>query len=128
MKISPSKYAHALADALMEAENPTEAIQHFLHLLRRRKAIKFLPKILHAFEKEWKKRNALLELDIFAPGKFESSAKQVAEAVSKKSGKKVISHFHRDDALIGGVKIRFDDTLIDATVQYRLNQLATQFI
>lgn len=124
MKILPSKYACALADALEETNNPSETIRHFLDLLRRRKAFKFLSKILHAFEKEWHRRKSITELDLYAPEKFAASASRVAEFLQKKSAQKVISRFHADDSLIGGVKVIYEDTLIDATVRHRLAILA----
>lgn len=127
MKILPSKYAHALADALEETNNPSETIRHFLDLLRRRKAFKFLSKILHAFEKEWHRRKSIIELDLYAPEKFAASASRVAGFLEKKSAQKVIHHFHGDDSLIGGVKVRYEDTLIDATVRHRLQTLERAF-
>lgn len=124
MKITPSRYAVALAEILEDSKDPKQAIQNFLNLLQRKKAFKLLPKILHAFEEEWNRRKEILSLIISAPQKFASSAETVSKNLEKKSGKKVVLTFNPDNTLIGGLKIRFADLLIDGSVKARLNQFA----
>lgn len=125
MKISVAKYGYALVDVLERSKNPKEDIARFLRLLRRRKIFKLLPKILRAFEQEWLRRKAVFEIDISAPQKFEASVTRVSEVVAKKLEKTVITRFHPEDSLIGGVKIRFNDILIDASVKNRILSLAS---
>lgn len=123
MKISPTKYGLTLAEMLEKAQQPEETIRHFLHLLRRRKMIKFISKILRAFEQEWHRRKSIVSLDVFAPKKFEPSLLRLSEAVGKKLGKTTITKFHADESLLGGVKIRYDDVLVDASIKNRLKKL-----
>lgn len=123
MKISPTKYGLALADMLEKAEKPEEIIRHFLHLLRRRKMMKFLSKILRVFEQEWRRRKSIVSLEVFAPKKFEPSSLRVSEAIGKKFGKTTITKFHADESLLGGLKIRYDDVLVDASLKNRLKKL-----
>ncbi|HMB41503.1 MAG TPA: ATP synthase F1 subunit delta [Balneolaceae bacterium] len=43
------------------------------------------------------------------------------------SGKNVLLHTTIDESLLGGLKVRIDDTVIDGSVKYKLSQLKDKF-
>lgn len=43
------------------------------------------------------------------------------------SGKNILLHTRVDESLIGGLKVRIDDTVIDGSVKYKLSQLRDRF-
>lgn len=123
MKITPSKFAKALADILEKAPNPKEAIKNFFAVLQRKKAMKLLQKILTSFEKEWADRRNIKRLFIRTPKKFEKDTENFIQEFEKKSGTKIEAKIIADDSLIGGMVIHTDDTLIDASMKHQLKQL-----
>jgi F0F1-type ATP synthase delta subunit len=139
MKISPIKYAEALAVALEENDNHAEVVQGFLKMLARKKHMKLLGKILKAFEKEWAKRNGIVKFQLEYPAKFEKMPEEFAEAVRNKfkhspSGtgeRKALPAVALEmtskpsKTMIGGLRVLIGDTLIDASVESRLKNLLT---
>jgi F-type H+-transporting ATPase subunit delta len=47
--------------------------------------------------------------------------------LEKVSGKNVLLHATVDKSLLGGLKVRIDDTVIDGSVKYKLSQLRDRF-
>lgn len=122
MKISPRKYAQALALMLDTAEKTI--IGNFIEVLRQRKQTKMLPKILRAFEEEWLKQRGIKKIDILYPKSFESSLLELEERLTDIVGEKLKIKALPSNDLIGGFKIKIDDTLIDASVEGNLAALA----
>jgi len=123
MKITPQKYAQALAETLHESREPSTLIQNFLSLLRRRKQFKLLPKILSAFEREWNTRHGVIKMAVMYPTKFKDSVATLAKSVEAKLGKKVEVTSTASDSLIGGFKVHIGDTLLDASIEGQLKTL-----
>ena len=124
MKITPQKYAQALAETLYDAKEPSAVIQRFLALLRRRKQFKLLPKILHAFEKEWNTRHGVIKMAVVYPAKFKDSVAHLGKSIEEKLGKKVEITAAPSDSLIGGFRVHIEDTLLDASIEGQLKALA----
>jgi F-type H+-transporting ATPase subunit delta len=53
----------------------------------------------------------------------EDTKRRLAEAIGKKTGKKVSLMVIVDPSVIGGVTVQIGDTVIDGTIRTRLNQL-----
>ncbi|MEK9132244.1 MAG: ATP synthase F1 subunit delta [Patescibacteria group bacterium] len=123
MKITPRKYAEALAQALEESKDPSATINNFLLLLRRRKQFKLLPKIVHSFEATWRKKKGILKMEVAYPTKFENSVNEFKQTLGRKLGKEIELHAKPSLGLIGGLRIRLEDKLIDASIEGRLRAL-----
>lgn len=122
MKITPRKYAQALALMLDTAEKTI--IGNFIEVLRQRKQTKMLPKILRAFEEEWLKQRGIKKVDILYPKSFESSLPELEERLADIVGEKLKIRALPSSNLIGGFKIKIDDTLFNASVEGNLAALA----
>ena len=121
MKITARKYAQALA-ALLDTGDTT-IIANFLHLLRKRNQMKMLPKILKSFEEEWLSQRGYTKIGISYPGKFEAQIKELEQHLHTKFGDKLSLKLCPSKTMLGGFKLKIDDTLLDATVEAQLRSL-----
>lgn len=124
MRITPKKYAQALAQTLESAEDPKEIIRNLLTFLRRRKQFRLLPKILQAFEEEWSRRRGIVRMRVTYPTRFAQSLQELEANLQKHLGKSVDFQTKSSETLIGGFRIHVEDILIDASVESRLNALS----
>lgn len=124
MKISPRKYAQALAQTLEAAKDQKIIIANFLTLLQRKKQFRLLPKILHAFEQEWNRRRGIVKMSINYPAKFEASLAGFVQGLEQALQKKIHVIARPSSSLIGGFRIRTADMLIDASIEGRLAELS----
>lgn len=128
MKISPRKYAISLVEILEESKDISSDVQCFLSLIWKRKQFKSLHKILIAFEEEWNKRKKIMKLDVWYPKRFELTVMALKEVLQKNWDGKINMTLLPEDSLIGGYKIRFADTLIDASVKTQLENFKKKII
>lgn len=126
MKFSSKQYAEALYDSL-EGTDPKEidlVLNNFVEILAANNDVKLYPQIEEEFHK--------LEL-----AKKGSKLAQVTSArpLSKENERDIISELNKlvkgdvelkkkiDEKILGGVVIRLDDQLIDASVKNQLEEL-----
>lgn len=128
MRISHLRYAEALVEMLGTSKNPKETVQRFLTLLQRKKAFKFLPKILQSFEALWNERHGILAVTVSAPKRFESRLASFSKELGEKIGKHVQAVFKADDRLVGGVKLRYGEFLADGSIKHRLEALQRKLL
>lgn len=127
MKISPKKYAQALADTLQGESDPKIVIQNFLLLLQKKKQLRLLAKILTAFEAEWRNRRGEVKISVTYPPKFQESVAQLAHNLTSALGKSLEVESRPTEGLLGGFRVRIEDTEIDASLSTRLKNLEHRF-
>ena len=128
MKITPRKYAQALADMMNSSSDKVSTVKDFLAFLRRKKQFRLLPKVMQAFEKEWNARNGIVKLSIAYPEKFEQSVAELGRKIGASLGKEVTIQSKSSKKLIGGFTVQVDDTLIDASILGRLKSLEQKLL
>lgn len=121
MKITPKKYAQALSVMLDSAVGPI--IENFLAVLRRRNHTRMFPKIMRHFEHEWLKHRGVVHVEVFYPKKFAESLKELEAELHHKLKGNVRITAHESPNIIGGFKLKIDDTLIDGSIQGQLKAL-----
>lgn len=126
MKISPRKYAQALAQMLESAADAKVIIRNFLIMLRRKKQFRILPKILQVFESEWNRQRGIVKMNIAYPEKFAESVEELKKKLGEKLGKQIDVYAKPSTSLIGGLCVQIEDTLIDASIEGKLRRLAAQ--
>ncbi len=125
MKLTAKKYAQALAQVLGESDvTPKTVAKHFMDTLRRRHQTRLLPAILKHVESEWCKEKGITQVNVEYAPKFKD-ALAVFEASLKDSKKFLVQSTVRED-LLGGYRIKIDDTLIDASLKGRLTELSNK--
>lgn len=121
MRISPKKYAQALAIMLDTAERAI--IANFLAVLRSRRQLKYLPRIMRAFDGEWLKHRGIKKVEILYPDRFPDSLAGLEKNLKERLGDKLKISAVPASNLIGGFKVRIGDTLMDASVASQLKAL-----
>lgn len=132
MKISLKKYAQALAQSLYGEEDSAkinERIENLLKLLVKRKQSKLVKQFTLVFFREWMEKNGKVFCKVTVPydlndRETEDLQKLLSDALNKKVSIKVKT----DSSVIGGMKIEFDDYIIDGTVITGLKTLKSQIV
>jgi F-type H+-transporting ATPase subunit delta len=102
-------------------------LAHILHKLVARNDMALLPFLLSELV-ELRKKNAN-SLDVVIHSALELSTAQKAavdKRVSEITGKKVLPRYQIDSSLIGGLRIRIGDKIVDNTVRTRMESLSDQ--
>lgn len=129
MKISIGKYAKALVKSLKHEEDKKEInqrIQNLLKILVKRKQSKSIKYLFEAFKKVWLREHKQIELKVTLP--YEPSKeelKELAEIMGHALKKEAILKVKVDKGVIGGLKVEYEDYVIDGTVSKRLEILKT---
>ena len=80
---------------------------------------------MEELEKLYLTEKGIIKTTITAKEKLaDKEVKQIADLVSQRSGKKVEIREELNDALIGGVVIKYQDKVIDLSIKKQLNNLA----
>jgi F-type H+-transporting ATPase subunit delta len=105
----------------------SQEAQNFLRLLVDGKRLQVLPEIARMYEELKRERQGTL--DVLVVSAYAVNAvqqKKLAEALGKHFGREVVLTTEKDPALIGGIKIRAGDTVIDYSLQGQLTRLANE--
>jgi len=124
MAISIQQYAEALHEALQETDNKSHdlVIDNFIKVLKTNDDLDKYDKIVEAYEAHTAKEASIVHAEVISAKPAEHN-KDVIDALNKIAGKDVrVTHKVNED-LIGGVVIRMDDTMIDASVKGQLDRL-----
>lgn len=127
MKVQLRKYAVALAQSLKTEKDKQEIerkIQNLFKILTKNKQGKSIGRFEKEFKSVWREQNGQLEALVtlpYAPTDEEkmSLIKLLGEALNKE----IILNVTVDEKVIGGMKIEFDDCIIDATIRKNLELL-----
>ena len=96
----------------------------FLQVVTRKGRLGSLPGIVQAFSDLMTDHRGLVEVDVFVAQRLDdAAAREVATRIGEVLGKEVVLHQYVDEELIGGLKIRVGDKLIDGSVANQLKLL-----
>jgi len=102
-----------------------ETAQNLIKLLVEYGRLALLPEVAAAFETLKAQDEGTLEAEITAAAKLsDAQVKTLVSQLQIKFGKKVEATVNLDPEIIGGIKIVVGDTVIDASVRGRLQELA----
>jgi len=99
----------------------------FLRLLNRKDRLSHLPPIASAYESLVQAVFGRVEVDLFtAEAIDESTRASFQSTLSSKLGKDVILHAYTEPAMLGGVKLRIGDQLVDDSLASQLSRMRDQ--
>lgn len=102
----------------------TDLLYRFLQVVNRKHRMAELPGIVNAFGKLFAERRGVLEIDAYVAQELdEEKLNRIAARIGEALGKQVVPHQHVDPALIGGLKLRIGDRLLDGSVAAQLKLL-----
>jgi F-type H+-transporting ATPase subunit delta len=121
--ISPGEKI-ALIDKALGGRQP-DLLLHILHNLVLRSAMGFLPLIVNELEEIQKKLlNRISAVIISATDLSEAQRSIITDRLSSVTGKKIEPDYQVDPLLIGGMKVKIGDRIIDNSIRTRLENMS----
>lgn len=124
--VSPKMKSDQVADLIVDVcgEHLSNTARNFVRILAENRRLDLVSDIVAAFEAERardEQRSEVLVTSAYELSTAEQNAINVA--MTKRLGTKVDIQIAVDPSLIGGIVIRSGDTVIDASIRGRLNQM-----
>lgn len=107
----------------------SDLLYRFLLVVNQKNRLEALPAIAAAYGRLEDERNGVVEADVWVAGKLSDEQSQsIRDAVGRVVGKNVVLREHVDESLLGGVKIRVGDKLMDGSVATQMRLLRSRLI
>lgn len=101
-----------------------ELTLNFLLILNEKGRLSHLPAIVAAFDSIVQHQFGRIEVDVFTAEPINADElRSIKERLQSSLGKEAIVHPYTDGSMIGGVKLRIGDKLIDASIATQLRKL-----
>jgi F-type H+-transporting ATPase subunit delta len=127
---SPAMGKDQRVDLLLDlmGKEADEPIQNLIRILVENNRLSLLPEIESAFDERKQADEGCIDVHIqSAYAVNDKQTKQLATLLKAKLGKDVKITAEKDPKLIGGVRIRAGDLIIDASLRNKLDRLASEF-
>jgi F-type H+-transporting ATPase subunit delta len=100
---------------------------NFLELLIENHRTPVIFRVRRAFEARWEQENRLLPVEITSAIELdEATTGSVAQRIGESTGRRVTLTTRVDPAIIGGIVVRVGNSILDASIRNRLEQLRRQ--
>ena len=110
-------------------ERVTDLVLRFLLVLNDRDRLGHLESIGAAYARLVQEAFGRVEVDVFTPGPLEpDQVETLKQRIEATLGKEPVIYTYTEPAMIGGVKLRIGDQLIDGSVAARLKRIRRQFL
>lgn len=121
---STAEQQDALARLLVDAD---PEFVNFLALLIENHRMPVIFRINRAFERLWEEENRLLPVEITSAIELDKDTTDVvAQRIGQSTGRKVTLSTRVDPGIIGGIVVRVGNSILDASIRNRLEQLRKQ--
>ena len=124
-KTSNKQYAEALYEVTLNLKGSdlNNAIKSFAEILVRDHKLKQAGNIIIEFEKFTKKQEGVVEIEITSARELDS---KTVDQIKQVFGEKAEAITKVDENLIGGVKVRLEDKILDGSIKTQLKSLKQQ--
>jgi F-type H+-transporting ATPase subunit delta len=107
----------------------TPVLVNFLGLLNSKGRLGLLREIISAYDDLLEEQLGNVEVDVTVARQLDAGQlEQVRQRVSQAIGRHAIVQQHVDESIIGGLILRVQDRLIDASVRFQLEQMRRQLL
>ncbi|MEA2291602.1 MAG: F-type H+-transporting ATPase subunit delta [Solirubrobacteraceae bacterium] len=104
-----------------------ETFVNFLELLIENHRMPVIFRVRRAFERLWQDENKMLPVNVTSAVELdEKTVKEIGDRIAEQTGRKVELSAGVDPELLGGMVVRVGNTVLDASVRNRLEQLRKQ--
>jgi len=126
--VDPAKRAASLKRTF--GGRVTDTLLNFMLVLNRKGRLAELLAIDDAYDALEQEAFGRVEVDVFTQGGTvdEATKATLAADLRKSLGKEPVLHFYADPAMIGGLKIRIGDQLIDGSVAAQLRRMRSALL
>lgn len=127
-KILRSESLASAIKAIFEGK-VSDVVYRFLQVLNNKGRIDQLPGVIRAYEQLVEAKHGIVKVDAYvATNLDQAQADKVASGIGKALGKTVVLQQHLDPSLIGGLKLRVGDKLIDGSAVAQLKIMKDRII
>jgi ATP synthase F1 delta subunit len=104
-----------------------EILLNTLHLLIEKHRMPALMRIRRQYDRLWEEENRLLPVEVTSAIELdESTVRQVGDAISEQTDQRIDLRAHVDPDILGGIVLRVGNSILDASIRNRLEQLRKQ--
>jgi len=99
----------------------------FLQVLNKKGRMSHLPAIVQAFDNIVQSKLGRIEVDAYTAAALSAEgSERLRDQLARALSREVVIHAYTEPAMIGGVKLRIGDQLVDASVATRLRRMKDQ--
>jgi ATP synthase F1 delta subunit len=122
--LSTEEKKEGLHKALEGAE---ETLLNFLELLVEKHRMPAIFRIRRQFDERWEEENRRLPVTVTSAIELdESTVRQIGDAIGKQTGRHIELTSKVDPDILGGIVLRVGNSILDASIRNRLEQLRKQ--
>ncbi len=108
-------------------EGADETLVNFLELLVEKHRMPALFRIRRQFDELWEDENRLLPVQVTSAIELEdATVRQIGDAIGKQTGRRIELKSEVDPDILGGIVLRVGNSILDASIRNRLEQLRKQ--
>jgi F-type H+-transporting ATPase subunit delta len=115
-------------DGLKKAVSGTEEIfDNFLDLLIEKHRMPAVFRVRRELDRMWQRENKLLPVEVTSAIELdEGTVKQIGDRIGEQTGQKIELSAKVEPDILGGIVVRVGNSIIDASIRARLEQLRKQ--
>jgi F-type H+-transporting ATPase subunit delta len=108
-------------------EGADERLLNFLKLLIENHRMPVIFRVRREFERLWDEENRMLPVEITSAIELdEATTKSLGDSIGERTGRKVALTAHVEPDILGGIVVRVGNSILDASIRNRLEQLRKQ--
>jgi F-type H+-transporting ATPase subunit delta len=105
-------------------EGADENLMNFLDLLIDNHRMPVIFRIRQQYERLWEEENRLLSVEITSAVELDpATAESLGKRIGERAGRRVQLAAHVDPDILGGIVVRIGNSILDASIRNRLEQL-----
>ena len=102
-------------------------VDNFLRLLIEKHRMPVIFRIRAEYDRLWEEENKLLPVEITSAVELpEATVKQLGDRISEQTGRRVELSSHVEPEILGGIVVQVGNSVLDASIRNRLEQLRRQ--
>ena len=114
-------------EGLDKAIEGEKIVINFLKLLIENHRMPAIFRVRREFDRLWRQENKLLPVTVTSAIELdESTVKQIGDRIAEQTGRKVELAANVDPEILGGLVVRVGNSILDASIRNRLEQLRKQ--
>lgn len=123
----PFSAKRRIVEELQEPLSISKSVVNFILVILKNNRMKKFDDFVRAYEEVVDRRSGVVRVDVYSPHALGSSARErLNRAIASLTGSEVKLNYNVDEALIGGLKLRFGSQIFDGSIQTQLEQIRRQ--